>query len=152
MIKPTSPWQCFQVLLLCVLLTLLFSTTLSAQTDPSETEIDSSITYPYTVYHFPAPMDAPDFPFTLVTVDRSTPKWAKMLYEVNPNIKKIRQIHTKWRQQNWEVKNAHTRNFKKLSGYLAQQEYVNEEGFIEIPTMEAVQQESKQIKYPGRLS
>ena len=83
-------------------------------------------------------MDSPDFPFTIVTIDNKTPQWAKMLYESNPNITQIRKLYHRWRQNNPEVKNGHTRNFRKLSGYLAYNNYVNQKGSIEIPTNEEI--------------
>jgi len=117
------------LLLLCI--NLFFVEYLSAQTTiPANTSKK--------IYHFPPPMDSPDFPFTTVTVDAQTPNWAKMLYAPNPNITKIRKEYHQWRQQNPTVKNGHTRNFRKLSGHLAYNNYVNQEGFIEIPTNEEI--------------
>ena len=50
----------------------------------------TKITATHKVYHFPPPMDDPSFPFKIVTVDENTPEWAKMIYQVNPNIAEAR--------------------------------------------------------------
>ena len=98
-----------------------------------------------TIYHFPPPMDDISFPFKTVTIDANTPQWAKMLYEVNPNITEVRKLHWQWRKNNPDVKNGHTRNFKKLSGYLAENGYVNDAGYMEFPTSEELKAENKHI-------
>ena len=99
----------------------------------------------YKVYHFPSPMDDPSFPFKVVTVDESTPEWAKMIYQINPNIAEARKLYFAWKAKNPSIKNGHTRNFRKLSGYLAQNNYVNEAGYIDIPTNEEIKAESAKI-------
>ncbi|MFK7934839.1 MAG: LamG-like jellyroll fold domain-containing protein [Saprospiraceae bacterium] len=98
-----------------------------------------------TIYHFPPPMNDPSFPFKTVTINSDSPEWAKLLYKVNPNIAQIRELYFQWRAANPTIKNGHTRNFRKLSGYLAQHDYVNEAGFIDIPTNEEVKATSAQI-------
>ena len=78
---------------------------------------NTSASTSYIVYNFPPPMDAPDFPFKVVTVDQNTPDWAKMLYKTNPNITEISNLYYQWRSANPEVRNGHTRNFRKLAGF-----------------------------------
>ena len=121
------------------LITNIFLT--NAQNEVTKTTTIST----YQVYHFPPPMDDPSFPFKVVTVDENTPEWAKMIYQVNPNMAEARKLYFAWKAENPDVKNGHTRNFRKLSGYLAQNKYVNEAGFIDIPTNEEIKAESAKI-------
>lgn len=127
---------CFFITFLFLIIAIPFSI---AQTDnniPSASKI---------IYNFPPPMDDPSLPFKVVTIDETTPEWAKLLYESNPNITTVRKLYHKWRQKNPAIKNGHTRNFRKLSGYLAYNDYVDEDGFIDLPTGEALKAESDKI-------
>lgn len=119
------------------------NTTISAQTILT-TAIPSS-TSTKTIYHFPPPMDDPGFPFKTVTIDENTPEWAKLLYEVRPNIVKISALYDEWRRTHSTVKNGHTRNYRKLAGYLYYHHYVDENGFMAIPSEETIQLEAQQI-------
>ena len=95
-----------------------------------------------TVYHFPPPFDDPSFPFKVVEITDDTPTWAKRIYDSNPNIWEIMELHKTWRTSNPTVKNGHTRNYKKLIGFLMENNAVNEEGYIDLPTS----QEEKAIQ------
>ncbi len=78
----------------------------------------------------------PDLPFTYVKVDDNTPAWAKLLYGENPNIREINALYSTWRAKNPDVKNGHTRNYKHYLAYLIQNQAINAEGFVELPTDE----------------
>jgi len=124
--------------LLLLLINLFFTTSLLAQA-PTTANSNKEI------YHFPPPMDSPDFPFKVVTVDKSTPNWAKLLYQPKPNVRTIEKLYQSWRDKNPDIKNGHTRNYRKLMGYLAYNNYINTEGFMEIPTNEELQATNKKI-------
>ena len=44
-----------------------------------------------TVYHFPPPLDGPEFPFSIVTLDESTPDWALLLYEADLDLNLVQE-------------------------------------------------------------
>ena len=98
-----------------------------------------------TVYHFPPPFDDVDFPFVAVEINEATPNWAKLLYEVNPNIIEIIDLHQAWRKLNPTVKNGHTRNYKKLIGFLMEHNAVNEAGYIDLPTPQETKAKQKKV-------
>jgi hypothetical protein len=69
-------------------------------------------------------------PFVMETVEADAPEWVKLLYSPNPNIEKIEQLYSQWREANPTVKNGHTRNFKHLYNYLSTNDGITEDGFI----------------------
>ncbi len=91
-------------------------------------------TYPYTVYHWPVELGVGSIQFKTVTVEANAPEWQKLLYQSKPNIEKISDLYWIWKRKHPDVKNGHTRNFRKLSGFKFQQQYEDENGYINIPS------------------
>ena len=90
------------------------------------------------IYNFPAPFDGLDFPFTIVEIDDKTPLWAKLLYESNPNIRRIMELHNTWRKANPTHKDGHTRNYKKLIGYLIANDGIDDKGYVDLASSEEI--------------
>jgi len=86
---------------------------------------------------FPTPI-IEGIPFIDVSIDETTPAWAKMLYQENPNIFEVENAFVKWRRENPLKKNDHTRNFKHLMNFLNEKDAINSEGFIQLPSADVV--------------
>lgn len=108
---------------LLTILLMLFSSCLFSQQSLSD---DPAIR----VYNFPAPLDNVDFPFSIVTLDESTPNWARNMYLPDPDMELVFQQYEIWRKANPSVKNNHVRNFRKLKGYLFLNDALDETGRI----------------------
>lgn len=76
-----------------------------------------------------------NLPFTSAEIDENTPSWAKEMYSENPNFYKIEREYSKWRLENPNLKNAHTRNFKHIFNYLTSNDGLDKKGRI-IPDFE----------------
>lgn len=77
-------------------------------------------------------------PFIDVSIDETTPTWAKMLYQENANIFEVENAYLKWRREYPLEKNDHTRNFKHLMNYLNENDAVDIDGFIQLPLADVV--------------
>ncbi len=131
---------------LITLFTFIFFTPLFTQSESQKAlAAEENIGSFQQVYHFPAPFDEADFPFTNVILDENTPEWAQLLYEENPNIGAVKTLYDQWRKSHPTVKNGHTRNFKKLYGYLIEHQAIDSAGFIDLPTETETKAQAKKI-------
>lgn len=76
----------------------------------------------------------PQFFKTIPQVDENTPDWAVMMYGEDPNMYEVTDAYIKYYQENEYTKTVHGQNYKfwiKTAG-----EYVNNEGFIRLPSKE----------------
>jgi hypothetical protein len=78
---------------------------------------------------YPSPIIS-GLPFVIETVEADAPEWVKLLYSPNPNIERIEQMYSQWREANPTLKNGHTRNFKHLYNYLSTNDGITADGFI----------------------
>ncbi len=92
------------------------------------------------ITQFPAPLNQVDFPFSPVTIDESTYGWAKLMYDADPNIYEVIELYDSWRKSHPDIKDNHTRNYRKLIGYLFLNDGIDEEGRIRLKTSKELEQ------------
>ena len=86
----------------------------------------------------------PEFFKTIPPIDANTPDWAVMMYGDDPNMFEVTTAFIKYYEEHEYVKTVHGQNYKfwiKTAG-----EYVNEEGFIRLPTREQEEALYKKLK------
>lgn len=75
----------------------------------------------------------PDLPFTAVSIDDTTPQWARLMYADNPNMKEVQRLAIAWGKANPSIKTAHTRNLKHYIRHLVESDAITPEGFVQYP-------------------
>jgi|GEM_PF-1302941 len=125
------------------LLFLCFSLCITAQ----------NIDNPYIISHngiskvvdFPAPLSGQNIPFTIMELNDKTPNWAILMYSPDANFADIQDLYKKWRVLNPDIKDGHTRNFRKLRSYLVRESYVDVNGSISIPSSREISLKNQKL-------
>ncbi len=78
--------------------------------------------------------NSPDFFRSVPNIDDNTPKWAQLMYSDNPSVIEVENLYRSYYKTHAFEKNLHTQNHKHWMNLI--QSYVNEEGYIVLPTIE----------------
>ncbi len=81
---------------------------------------------------------------TLPLIDTETPDWAVAMYSENPNVYRVVEMYEAYYQSHEFVKTIHTQNFKHWRWRA--EEYIDADGFIEMPHQKTEEREFKRLK------
>lgn len=70
---------------------------------------------------------------------KTAPEWAQEMYKANPNFFTIEKKRKEYYETHPFIKTSHTQYFKKWAKQIRR--YVNQEGYIEVPTIQLVEEE-----------
>ncbi len=73
---------------------------------------------------------------TIPVITNNAPEWVKLLYSSEPNLYKIEASFNKYYKNHTFEKNTHTQNFKYFSRVIKNEDYLQEDGSIYIPTFQ----------------
>ncbi|MGB0930465.1 MAG: WD40/YVTN/BNR-like repeat-containing protein, partial [Chitinophagales bacterium] len=93
--------------------------------------------------HYPTPK-YPELFKTIPLIDSETPKWAVAMYGENPNVYQVVEMYRDYYKTHKFVKTIHTQNFKHWQWRV--EEYIDAEGFIEMPDQKTEERQSKRLK------
>jgi len=120
-------------------ITLLFIfTTVFLNRLIGQTELYQKLETAITITNFPPPLDDPSLPFSIVTINEDTPDWAQMMYMPDPDLFLISKLYNAWRLENENTGGDHVRNYRKLKGYLGNNNLIDFDGHISIPTQNEI--------------
>lgn len=86
----------------------------------------------------------PEFFKTIPLIDESTPDWAKLMYDENPNVAEVERLYKQYHKENIFVKTIHTQNHKHW--ILQVTPYLDDNGFIKLPNKTQQDQKFQQLK------
>ena len=129
-----------RIFVICLFLVITTDQSFSQNTTSTQLELG------ITIHHFPAPLDDPSLPFSIVTIDENTPLWAMKMYLPNPNLFEISKIYESWRVENPNVGGDHVRNYRKLRGYLVLNEFVDENGSVNVLDDLDIKERAKKLR------
>ena len=87
---------------------------------------------------------------TIPPLEVGTPHWARMMYSHNPNVFQVDSAYERYYLTHIFQKNTHTQNYKHWRRRLAQNNFINAQGFIDIPSQK--EQEASLQHYRQQLT
>lgn len=81
---------------------------------------------------------------TIPPVTANTPLWAQQMYSDKPNVWQVDKMYTAYYRDHPFEKTTHTQNYKLWRRQLGQNHWIDEEGYVSIPSMERLELERNQ--------